>query len=194
MSFLHSKGVFHFGLSPDVVLVDFDENVPSVPRVLLFDLGIASLPQQLSVNWYPFFVPPAYTAPELLERKYGSPGYATDVYGLGMMLYEMLVGKPSIPYKLLSDEDVYQAVRKNRRVKMNRLEDVRYTAKVAIQAVRPAGKERQQSVNILAKQLIKQFGHVPPPGKNRWPGLNTILIIIVALLATAFLIALFTKN
>src|SRR5215207_3460125 len=40
VAFLQSKGKFHFGLSPDCVLMRLDEE-SDAPHILLFDLGIA---------------------------------------------------------------------------------------------------------------------------------------------------------
>ncbi len=101
ISFLHNKGIYHFGLSPETILVRFDDHHPKVPRILLFDLGIVSAAQNLKSNWHPFLVLPAYTAPELIDKK--TPDYATDIYGLGLILYELLVGKPAFTFKLHND-------------------------------------------------------------------------------------------
>jgi serine/threonine protein kinase len=37
---------------------------------------------------------PAYLSPEMLERK--GVGFSSDIYGIGCVLYEMVVGEP--PY------------------------------------------------------------------------------------------------
>jgi serine/threonine protein kinase len=42
---------------------------------------------------------PAYLSPEMLEKK--GVGPETDIYGIGCVLYEMLIGEP--PY---FDEDI----------------------------------------------------------------------------------------
>lgn len=190
LAFLHSKGLYHYGLTPESLLVRFDAKL-NIPRILLFDLGVASDAANLKVNWHPFFVPPAYTAPELIPTN-GKirPEYATDVYGLGVMLYELLVGEPAIKFKLYSDTDVYRAVKRNQLVKMNRVEDVKTVADIAIQAVDQQLTARQQDATVLAKQLLAYFGEVPDEKRSRWPSLRTIQVVVAALLAIAFLIAL----
>lgn len=186
-AFLHSRGMYHLGISPDCVLVHFDED-PNAPRVLLYDLGVISDPQGLGHNWSPNFVLPAYIAPEMMGGQGGRPSAATDVYGLGLTLYELLVGEPTYTFKLRSDAEVYATVRRNRRVRMNRVEDVKNVANIALQAVHPQVAQRQNDATILMQQLVAQFGPVPPMKKSRWPSMNTIMIVIATLLFIAFLI------
>ena len=189
VNFLNANGLYNYGVSPDTVLVRFDDE-PNVPRILLFDLGVVSDAQSFNYNWHPFFVPPAYTAPELLNGQSFRPNTATDVYGLGLTLYELLVGEPAYTYKLQSDSEVYRAVQRNRRIHMNRVEDVKSVADIAIQAVEQQMERRQQDAAVIAQQLLAYFGKVPDPKKSRWPSQNTMLIVIGALLAIAFLITL----
>ncbi len=189
LAFMHSKGIYHFGLSPDGVLVRFDDE-PNVPRVLLFDLGLVSDAAGINANWYPFFVLPGYTAPELINNPKIRPDYTTDVFGLGLTLYELLVGEPAFDYKLQSDFDVYRDVQRNRLTKMNRVEDVKMVADIAILAVDPQPARRQKDATVLAQQLLDYFGQIPSAKKSRWPNLKTIMIVIAALLAIAFVLAM----
>lgn len=191
VNYLHSEGWYHFGLSPDSLLVRFDEK-PSAPRILLFDLGVISNKAHLNQDWYPSVVLPAYISPELVDAKPGEilPDYRTDVYGLGMVLYELLVGEPPIPFRLRSDSDVLRAVVRGQRVTMYRLDDVRTTAQIALQATSVDPANRQRSAYEFAKQLRDLFGDVPPPKRNPWPSPNTIFLSVVTMLIIAFLIAL----
>jgi serine/threonine protein kinase len=186
VAFLQSTGKLHGAISPDSILVRFDEN-PNVPRILLFDLGVASDVKQFQHDWYPFLVPPAYTAPELLDTAHLQPGFATDVYGLGLTLYELLVGQPTFPFKLRSDEEVYHAVEHNQRVRMNR-EDVKPIADMTMRAVSDKHTARPENAKELAGQLIQYFGPLPEKKRSRLPNQRTTMIIIAALLAVAFLI------
>jgi serine/threonine protein kinase len=188
LALMHSKGIYHYGLCPDGILVRFDEE-PNVPRILLFDLGIVSDAAGLNANWYPFSVLPAYTAPELINNPKIKPDYTTDVYGLGLTLYELLVGEPAFDYKLHSDTDVYREIERNKLARMSRVEDVKMVASIAIQAVSQQSSFRQQDATILAKQLLDYFGQIPAQKKSRIPNLRTIMIIVAALLAIAFVLA-----
>lgn len=189
VAFLQNKGLFHYALSPEKILVQFDDE-PNVPRIILFDLGVASDSQHLNQFWYPFLAPPAYTAPELIDAPTIRNEYATDVYGLGLILYEMLVGEPTYTFKLRSDEEVIKTVQRERRNRMNRVEDVRNVAEIALQAVNSQIRARQENAHVFAQQLITYFGEVPPEKESRWPSLNTIMVVVSALLAIAFLITL----
>ena len=187
VNFLHNQSFYHLAISPDTILLHFDKE--NIPRLLLFDLGVVTKTESFRSDWYPFFVPPAYTAPELINGQTTLSGYEMDVYGLGVTLYELLIGEPAYTFKLHSDAEVYRAVLKNRRMEMNRVEDVKEVANIALKATNPQPIHRQRDASAFAKELQTYFGEVPEPQKSRWPSLNNILIAIAALLAIAFLIA-----
>ena len=85
LAFAHSKGIVHADLKPSNVL--FDSN----GHAKVADFGIARTPQE-EADTPQLFATAMYVAPERVEGKPASP--ASDVYGLGLILYEMLVGKP----------------------------------------------------------------------------------------------------
>jgi Flp pilus assembly protein TadB len=60
---------------------------------------------------------------------------------------------------------------------------------IARQAVSSNPKQRPPDAASLARQLTALFGNTPKARKSRWPSLNTILVIIGALLTTAIVIA-----
>lgn len=151
---LQSLGRLHCAISPDVVLVSFSEG--ERPKLICFDLGLACLAPELGTCWYHDAVAPSYTAPELL----GSPptaSYATDVYGLGLVLHELLLGRPAFPYTLSNDQDVYQAVREQRGLTMDRFEDVSGVAAIAVKATQPKPNKRYASAAEFAEALVKLF-------------------------------------
>lgn len=186
---LHLKGLCHYALTPASVLVRFDRE-PHVPRILLIDLGLACDPPSAVDTWYDGCVLPAYTAPELLTPHATAPALQTDVYGLGLVLYEMLVGQPAFPYRVLSDADVLDTIRRNQRVRMGRVEDVASVAHMALQATSPTMSDRQPCAADLAEQLVAVFGEVPPAPQRSGPRLDSVFIILAAVLAAAFLMSL----
>lgn len=185
VAFLQSKGILHCGLSPDCVLVYVDDE-SGAPRILLFDLGVVSDQANFTSNWYPFFVHPAYTAPELINTTMPRATYATDVYGLGLILYELLIGEPAFPYKLYRDDEVYAAVQDGQPVPMTRSEDVRSVAKIAEKAVDKNAAARYQTAAELATHLREGFGEAPE--KKSFLNMKMVLLVGGGLLIIALLI------
>jgi len=85
LSFAHSRGIIHADLKPSNIMLDKDDHAK------ICDFGIARTPQE-DADSPQLFATALYVAPERVEGRPAS--VATDVYGLGLVLYEMLVGKP----------------------------------------------------------------------------------------------------
>jgi len=200
IAYLHRRRVYHFGLCPESVLVRFDAEPPHTPRVLLVDFGIAAASDALGAVWYPDFLSPAYTAPELIDERRRSPknngqqvppNAQVDVYGLGMMLYEMLVGTQPIPDLLQGDEAVFAAALRGPQTPMDRGDDVRPIAELASQCTDIQMNKRLPDPAAVGQQLIAFFGPLPEePKKSKWPEQRTLYIAAGAVLTIALLLAL----
>jgi serine/threonine-protein kinase len=84
----HAHGIAHRDLKPENVLVTTDG------QLKLFDFGIALMAGARRVTWRYLndrLGTPDYMAPEQIEGKRGDQ--RTDVYALGVMLYEFLAGQ-----------------------------------------------------------------------------------------------------
>ena len=88
IAFLHQQDLFHFCLSPEIVFVRFDQK--GVPRPILLDLGVASHLTDSMRNWQKTLCTVGYAPPESVNQQPFSE--ATDVFGLGSVLHEMLFG------------------------------------------------------------------------------------------------------
>lgn len=191
LGLLHRQGLLHGSLSPDGVLVRFDPK-ENVPRILLFDLGVISDQTNFARYWYPDIVLPAYTAPELINPQQLQPTPTTDVYGLGLILFEMLAGQPLFDYELRSDEAVYRAIQRNQRLKLNR-EDALSVVNVVLQATQWQATQRHKDAADLARHLMDEriFGPVPIEPKPRRLPLRTILRATGVMLAMAVITTFF---
>ncbi|XXF79164.1 serine/threonine-protein kinase [Myxococcaceae bacterium GXIMD 01537] len=88
----HAAGLMHHNLKPENVLLDVYGNAK------LADFGLGRVVEVEANKGMPqVFVGAGgmvYLAPELIQRPAGKePGAAADVYGLGILLYEMLTGQ-----------------------------------------------------------------------------------------------------
>lgn len=83
----HSRGVIHCDLKPENILLSL-EATGWVARIS--DFGVARLSQELRQDGLGDTGSPAYMAP---ERFYGQFSSASDLYAVGVLLFELVVGQ-----------------------------------------------------------------------------------------------------
>ncbi len=92
LDYMHKRGIVHRDLKPENVMVDDNDNVK------LIDFGIAmkeDARRLTFVNLSATLGTPDYISPEQVKGQRGDQ--RSDIYALGIMLYEMLTGRVPFP-------------------------------------------------------------------------------------------------
>ncbi len=122
----HQKGIIHRDLKPSNILVAREGGAP-LPK--LIDFGIAkaiSAPladRTLVTVQHTFIGTPAYTSPEQMDVDGRAADTRSDVYSLGALLYEILVGHPPYDRDVLEPrnfEDLRRLVRETEPIRPSR--------------------------------------------------------------------------
>jgi len=113
----HQKGIIHRDLKPSNILVTLHDGVP-VPKVI--DFGVAKATQQRLTDLTVFtqfeqmIGTPLYMSPEQAEMSGLDIDTRSDIYSLGVLLYELLTGRtPFDPKELMQRglDEIRRAIR-----------------------------------------------------------------------------------
>ncbi|MFN0128062.1 MAG: serine/threonine-protein kinase, partial [Verrucomicrobiales bacterium] len=94
----HQKGIIHRDLKPSNILVSLGQDGIAVPKII--DFGIAKAmdgpltDSTLYTHCDRIIGTPAYMSPEQADAGASDLDTRSDIYGIGALLYELLIGRP----------------------------------------------------------------------------------------------------
>jgi eukaryotic-like serine/threonine-protein kinase len=102
LDYIHSRGIVHRDLKPENIMVDAEDHIK------IIDFGIAGQAGARRLTFAKLsqvMGTPDYISPEQVKGKRGDA--RSDIYALGVMLYEMLTGKAPFrgpnPFAIMND-------------------------------------------------------------------------------------------
>jgi serine/threonine-protein kinase len=168
--YAHERGILHRDLKPANILIDADHE----PHVL--DFGLAkrigadsNLTMEGAVLGTPSFM-----APEQAAGKTSELGPATDIYGLGAILYFLLTGRP--PFAAASPLDTLVQVLEGE-VIVPRVINRRVAGdleRICLRCLEKAPDRRYATAGALAEDLERFVRNEPV--QTRPPGLRALLL------------------
>jgi WD40 repeat protein/serine/threonine protein kinase len=110
----HQKGIIHRDLKPSNVLVGLYDNEP-VPKVIDFGVAKAAGPKLTEATLFTGFGTvigtPEYMSPEQAQLDNLDIDTRSDIYSLGVLLYELLTGSPPFTKKELEKAGLLETLR-----------------------------------------------------------------------------------
>ncbi len=179
IDYAHMQGVLHRDLKPSNVLLDAaaasganDGSRPLLsftPKIT--DFGLARVEDLTDNSTRSGLVmgTPNYMAPEQAEGRAAAYGPATDVYGLGAILYEMLTGRP--PFCGANDTDTLRRLVSDDvvRPRKRHTELSRDLEAICLKCLEKDPLQRYTSAGTLAADLRRYLSELPTEARSIGP-------------------------
>ena len=189
---LHSAGIVHRDVKPANIMVSPDG------KMILADFGLARTAASLALTQTGQTLgTPLYMSPEQVIGKKDEVDGRSDIYGLGVTLYEALSGRP--PFKADGFHSLMRLILTERPKPLTAVApDVpRECALIAMKAMEREKRDRYQTAAEMKRDLLAFVEGMPVSGRpvpawrvfvrrNRLPLFSTAALLVVALVA-AFL-------
>lgn len=152
---LEENRVIHRDIKPDNILISNEG------KFYLIDFGIARALEMQSLTYTEIKVgphTPGYAAPELFQYDKGKIGTRSDLFSIGVVIYECLFGKN--PF--ISGEE-------------NQIEEIWYkTITVLPENIKIEGDTQQQFMGLIETLIMKQISKRPQSAKKALQWLESI--------------------
>ena len=190
LAYCHERGIFHRDIKPENIMVQEDGNIK------IIDFGIALLEGARRVTWRGLsgtVGTPDYMSPEQLKGERGTA--SSDIYAVGVMLYEMLCGHT--PFE---GENIFAII--NQHVSQDPpsilLINPRLSpelATVVMRAIRRDKSKRYTSMSDLHHDLlhleeVKPVAYEPDAPRLNQSGRKAIMTILLIIAICLLIIAL----
>jgi serine/threonine protein kinase/tetratricopeptide (TPR) repeat protein len=183
--YAHEHGILHRDIKPGNILLDANAE----PH--LTDFGLARLVEHGSTvtGSLEIMGTPSYMAPEQAVGNHAAVSSATDVYGLGGVLYELLTGHPPFAggttyetIRLLLDSEPRHPRLWNHKID-------RDLSAICLKCLEKAPRNRYSSALALAEDLERWLRHEPIRAKRsgfltrtrKWVERNRIIAVLILL-------------
>jgi serine/threonine protein kinase len=160
----HRKGIIHRDIkNSNVLITQADTGAPAVPKVI--DFGVAKAIQQpltdrtLQTEQGQLIGTPEYMSPEQAARGVLDVDTRSDVYSLGVLLYELIAGVQPIPSDVLRDAGYEQVQRILRETEPPR-PSTRLSTLAGADATRIA-QRRRTALPTLLRALRSELEWIP---------------------------------
>ncbi len=200
VAYAHSRGIIHRDLKPSNILIGDD----GAPKIADFGLARRMEDQSHLTKDGSILGTPSYMAP---EQAYGSTheiGPLSDVYALGAILYELLVGRT--PFKGATVWEVIELVRRAEPTPPSELQPgiPRDLETICLKCLQKDPARRYGSAQALADDIQRYLNNEPiqarPVGRwerfvrlcKRHPGEARLVAVVVAILLISALGAVWT--
>lgn len=150
----HQKGIIHRDLKPSNILVRREDGEP-VPKVIDFGVAkamapIEGAPLKLTLN-SPIIGTPAYMSPEQAAEGRRDIDTRSDIFALGVILFELLTGKTPVEALLKEGEGTKEALGLLKQGHF--LRPSSYLEEIPSKAAREVAKERSCSPKRLLTEI-----------------------------------------
>jgi serine/threonine-protein kinase len=201
MAAAHAQHIFHRDLKPDNVMLVTDPERPDLERVKILDFGIAKMvgpqagpvgaPATAQTEPGTVIGTPRYMSPEQCQGTAEVDG-KTDVYALGIMLYEMLAGEGPFVAEHSFDMMAMQVRASPRPLRQLAPSVDEELARLVHEMLAKAPEERPDMLQVAT--ALERFMVMPgsPPATARSPHRRPTPAILVAAVGIAMALTLAT--